>query len=130
MSRLIGNGLVFVGIVSIVPTYIYSTSFRKNITVKNKYIAVKDGYSRYMITDKHDNIYHVSKSLFFLKFDNAETWAKINENKMYDIRGYGFRSPLFNMYPKIIHINDPTLIDDNIGRLLEHFPLIPKKLRI
>lgn len=104
MINLITIGIPIIGITVSSLAYTFGTGFTQQITIKDKYIAQHDGFSRYMIVNNSDNPYRVAKNLWYMKFDNAETWNQLEKNKTYEIKGYGLRVPMLSLYPNIIRI--------------------------
>ena len=80
----------------------YSTKFTKTITIKNLsyYKGGKTGYN--LVEDETGTIYNVQNTVFYLFFQGAELYASLEENKKYNITGYGLRVPFLNWYPHII----------------------------
>ena len=80
----------------------YTTRFTKTITVKNLsyYKGSKIGYN--LVEDETGKIYNVQNTIFYLFFEGAELYASLEENKKYNITGYGLRVPFLNWYKHII----------------------------
>lgn len=117
----------FVGIIGVVgifvggsASYTYSTKFDRVITVKDKYITNYDNRANLMIVDNENNIFRVSRSLWLLKFDNAETWNKLEKDKSYNITGYGIRIPFLRMYPHIVNTKSIDNLPNNIPSTREN----------
>jgi hypothetical protein len=84
--------------------YSYSTYNETQITVENKYTRILDGNTSYMVADKENKLYRVNRSLWYLRFDHAEAWNSLKENNQYKVGYYGWRVPLFQMYPNIVKV--------------------------
>ncbi len=100
---------VLVTIACIPSTYIHFTRFNKNIRVNSKYITRRNKNT--MIIDDEQNFYQVSNSLLLLKFNKVgdiETGTEMEEDKNYQVTGYGIRSPILQMYPKILTAVEKT----------------------
>ena len=97
-----------VGLIIIIPIIIEAilactTKFTKTITVKKlSYYkgSSRSGYN--LVEDETGEIYNVQNAIFFLFFQGAELYASLEENKKYNITGYGLRVPFLNWYPQII----------------------------
>lgn len=97
--------LIFILAISII--FQIGSHFEKNITITKKYTSV--GGVRYIvpsytIIDTENNIYHVSNVWWKADFNNAEDWNNIYVGKTYRVKGWGYRIPLFEMYPNIYEI--------------------------
>jgi hypothetical protein len=99
-----GSLLVFGTCIFAKMSYSYGTYFEKSVTVKDKYVRVVDGRSLYMISDVDNQIYRIGKSIWYWKFDNAETWVSLNPNKKYNIKGYGWRIPFLHLFPNVFTV--------------------------
>lgn len=111
-NTIVGAQIAIIGL-SIFGTavFTYSTIFKKDILIKEKYITHSNGSSNYMVVDQNDNLFRVSRCLWLLKFDNAETWNQLKINNSYTVNGYGFRFPFFRIYPNIISIEIKMIKD-------------------
>ena len=80
----------------------YITRFTKTITVKNLsyYKGSKAGYN--LVEDETGQIYNVQNTIYYLFFEGAELYASLEENKKYNITGYGLRVQFLNWYKHII----------------------------
>lgn len=91
---------------SIPLVYTYGTPFEKNITIKKKFTRVKGGRDSssqiFMVCDNNNDNYKVEKSILWLKFNATELWTDLEDNKNYNIKGYGWRVGFLNLYPNII----------------------------
>lgn len=97
--------LIIIPIISLKGLYAYNTYFEKEIKVKDKYTRLNEGNGSYMMSDSNNNIYRFGKSLWFMKFDNAETWNSLEKEESYKISGYGWRIPLLNIYPNVVKVD-------------------------
>lgn len=83
------------------------THFEKNITIKQKYL--RSPYRKadlYMIVDNNNTIYELNNTWWKFDFNRAEKWSMLEINNMYKVKGYGFRIPIFNMYPNIYYVSN------------------------
>ena len=55
-----------------------------------------------MVCDNSNDNYRVEKSLLWWKFNATELWTDLENNKNYNIKGYGWRVGVLNLYPNII----------------------------
>lgn len=104
-----------VTLVGICASYAYGTKFEKNITVKKNYQRVGNSiegpaHHIYMVSDSENNSYSVSKSLWYNQWNNNKLWNELEENSSHKIVGYGWRIPIFDVYPVIIR-SDKISID-------------------
>ena len=85
--------------------YTLFTSHNKIITVDKKYKFVRNGFTEFMIIDQNGQHYNVNNSFWYLKWNSNEDWHKIETNNKIKIKYYGWRVPLFGMFPNIIMSN-------------------------
>ena len=99
---------IFIVILILQIIYIFSTTFEKTIIINQKYTGTSGNRKRvstkYMITDTDNNVYIVSNSIFYLKWDSAERWSTMKEGNSYKISGFGKRISFLQMYPTIMNI--------------------------
>lgn len=84
--------------------YIYLTRFKKTIIVDEKFTYGGKTTDR-TISDTEGNIYKVKNSIYYLYWNSAEIFDKLDKNNKFEIEGYGKRIPIFGMYPNIIKAN-------------------------
>jgi hypothetical protein len=82
--------------------YAIGTKEEKEIVVSKKYQFTKNGISEFMLIDKRGKHYNVNNSVWYWKWDSIEDWCSIEENKKIKIKSYGWRVPVFGMFPNII----------------------------
>ena len=82
----------------------FLTHFNKKITVKNKYIRYRRKGSAYHIVDTNGDIYQVGNVWFKGDFNRAEDYNEIELGKTYNVKGYGFRLGILDMYKTIYRI--------------------------
>lgn len=93
-------GLPFVMFVHAIFTY--STSKDNELYIKQKYTYCTNGFTNFMIIDSAGLHYKVNNSLWYLKFNSIEDWAKIEPNDTIKIKEYGYRIPCFGIFPNIV----------------------------
>ena len=88
--------------------FYYSTSFEKDIIVKEKYISqVYNKYGStpiYYVVGSDDTTYQIVDMWWKFKFNNMDDYAKINIGKTYRVKGYGKRIPFLGAVYKIYDI--------------------------
>jgi len=96
-SKLIGS------LTLLVPhgAYVFMTKNEKDMLVTAKYKFSKHGYEQFMIVDNENNHYCVNNSLWFWRWNAIEDWHSINISKNYKFWYYGWRWPVFGMFPNI-----------------------------
>jgi len=86
----------------------YSTSFEKDITVKEKYtsqIYGKYGSTPiYFIVASDDTTYQIVSMWWKLDFNIIDDYAKLNVGKTYRVKGYGKRIPFIGMVQNIYDV--------------------------
>ena len=96
-----------VGTITIISTichcaYALGSVKNKIIKIDKKYKFNRNGFTEFMITDNNGKHYNVTNSLWYWKWDSLEDWHKLEPNKEIVIKYYGWRYPLFGMFPNII----------------------------
>jgi len=87
-------------------SYALFTCKNKIIKVDKKYKFVRNGFTEFMIIDQNGKHYNVNNSFWFWKWDSNEDWHKI-QNTEIKIKYYGWRIPLFGVFPNIIMSEQP-----------------------
>lgn len=89
--------------------YSYGTVKTETFTVDKRFcISDSKKNNKYMVSVMSDNdykkIFVVDISYLHFVFKDVELWAKLQEEKTYDITYYGFSIPDFGIHPKIIGV--------------------------
>ena len=82
--------------------YAFSTCKKENITIEKKYKMNRNGFTEFMIIDNKGRHFNVNNSVWYWKWDSVEDWNNIKENKNLDIKYYGYRIPVFGMFPNVV----------------------------
>jgi len=85
--------------------YAYSTVKTEEIKVMTKYKLVNRGFTNFMIIDNKGRHFNVNNSLWFWKWDSIEDWSSIKTQNSLFIKYYGWRIPLFGLFPNIVNSN-------------------------
>lgn len=96
-----------IGTVTIISTvnhyaYVLGSVENKLIKIDKKYQFDRNGFTEFMIIDDKGEHYNVTNSLWYWKWDAIEDWHNIELNKLIMVKYYGWRYPLFGMFPNII----------------------------
>jgi hypothetical protein len=91
--------VVFIVVINML--YAYATRFEKIIKIKETNVF-RGKYGVNTIADIDGNIYSVENSWFYLFFNSTELYTQFDAGNTYNITGYGYRIPVFNVYPNII----------------------------
>ena len=59
-----------------------------------------------MIIDNNGRHFNINNSLWYWKWDSLEDWSKINKDDTLYVRYYGWRIPIFGIFPNIIQSFD------------------------
>jgi hypothetical protein len=84
-------------------SYTLLTTKDKYLTITNKYLYTENGFTKFMIIDNHHNHYCINNSLWYWKWDSIEDWNKIHINDKLHVKLYGYRIPLFSLFPNIFY---------------------------
>jgi len=83
-------------------SYALGTVENKIVKIYKKYQFTRNGFTEFMIVDDNGKHYNVNNSLWYWKWDSIEDWHKLEPNKEIIIKYYGWRMPLFGLFPNIV----------------------------
>jgi len=87
--------------------YVYSTKFKKTITIDQKYTyGSNNSKGNQSISDTNNNIYIVKNSLYLLHWTSVELFNKMDIGKTYEVEGYGYRIPFLGFFPNIVKVKE------------------------
>lgn len=92
-------------------SYALGTVENKIIQINKKYLFDRNGFTEFMIVDDNGKHYNVNNSLWYWKWDSIEDWHKLEPNKDIVIKYYGWRVPLFGIFPNIIMSKQDKVLD-------------------
>jgi len=82
--------------------YVYSTKFKKIITVDEKHTyGSNNAKGSQSISDTNNNVYILKNSIYVLHWTSVEVFNKLDEGNKYEIEGHGIRFPLGGWFPNI-----------------------------
>lgn len=113
MNDIVGMTLGVISIGGAVGHFSYAigTAENKLIKVNKKYQFDRNGFTEFMIIDENGNHYNVNNSVWYWKWDSIEDWHKLETNKEIAIKYYGWRIPLFGLFPNIIMTRQDHVLD-------------------
>jgi hypothetical protein len=91
--------------------YTFSTEKTDAIIVRKKYKMNRGGYTDFMIIDDKDRHFNVNNSFWYWKWNSNEDWHKIEEKTQIFIKYYGWRVPVFGLFPNIVISNKREFLD-------------------
>ena len=86
--------------------YALGTGTEEEIPITRKYAMVRHGFTEFMVVDSRGRHFNVNNSLWYWKWDSVEEWYRIQEGETRRVRMYGWRSPLWGMFPNIVGVMD------------------------
>ena len=86
--------------------YAIGTKEEKEIFVTKKYTFDRNGFTEFMIVDINGNHYNINNSLWYWKWNSIEDWSAIKENSTINAKFYGWRVPIFGVFPNIVNSTD------------------------
>ena len=104
-------------------SYALGTVENKIIQINKKYLFDRNGFTEFMIVDDNGKHYNVNNSLWYWKWDSIEDWHKLEPNKEIIIKCYGWRIPLFGLFPNIVMSDKATVLNSMASaeyRVLEY----------
>lgn len=100
--------------------YTFSTTQTDNIQVVKKYKMNRNGFTDFMIIDDKGRHFNINNSVWFWKWNSIEDWHKIEEKKELPIKYYGWRYPIFGLFPNIVSLDrgEHCSFNDNVVKHL------------
>ena len=86
--------------------YAIGTKEEKEIFVTKKYKFDRNGFTEFMIVDINGKHYNINNSLWYWKWNSIEDWCAIKENSRINTKFYGWRVPIFGVFPNIVNSTD------------------------
>ena len=104
INKIVIKTITIISTISTISHCAYALGSVENkfITIDKKYQFDRNGFTEFMIVDENGEHYNVTNSLWYWKWDSIEDWHKLEPNKEIVIKYYGWRYPLFGMFPNII----------------------------
>jgi hypothetical protein len=102
-------GLMFVALVlGACVGYPLGTGFERDITVTDFEATTDSSGNVYLFSDELGNVYQADDCLMRGHFSSGNVYFKVQQSKgnRVHIKGYGWRFPLFSLYPNVIGITD------------------------
>ena len=103
LSTILGHGM-----------YAFTTAETKMIGIRNKYTFDRNGFTEFMVIDDNGNHYNVNNSFWYWKWNSIEDWHKLEPKNDVIIKYYGWRAPLFGLFPNIIMSNKASIGNETI----------------
>jgi hypothetical protein len=82
---------------------------------------VRNGFTEFMVVDEKGRHLNVNNSLWYWKWDSIEEWYKIEPNKNFFIKYYGWRVPLFGLFPNIVTTDNENFLNPNKTKKIDLF---------
>lgn len=99
-------GIPFLGIITFGNLcYAIGTKEEKEIFVSKKYKFDRNGFTEFMVVDINGKHYNINNSLWYWKWNSIEDWYSVKENSTINVKFYGWRVPIFGIFPNIIETN-------------------------
>ena len=99
--------LTLVMLASVIYSFVYiSMSGHETIIVQEKWVKYHGGDAKYLVSSIDGQVFEISDSLWYWRFDSSNVYAKVKPNVVYDIKTEGFRFPFFSDYKNIIELSE------------------------
>ncbi len=85
--------------------YVVTSKEYNNIKITDKYQMVRHGFTDFMVIDDQGRHFNVNNSFWFWKWNSIEDWNKIAIGDNISVKYYGWRVPLFGIFPNIYELN-------------------------
>lgn len=102
INHLISSTKYVVAMSAVHFCYAMGTQEDTTIVVTHKYQFVTGGASHFMVVDERGKHYVVNNSLWFWKWDSLEDWHALCKRRPAVVHVYGWRVPIFGMFPIIV----------------------------
>ena len=83
--------------------YAIGTKEEKEIFVTKKYTFDRNGFTEFMVIDINGKHYNINNSVWYWKWNSIEDWSSIKENNTINAKFYGWRVPIFGIFPNIVN---------------------------
>ena len=83
--------------------YAIGTKEEKELFVAKKYKFDRNGFTEFMVVDINGKHYNINNSLWYWKWNSIEDWSSIKENSTINVKFYGWRVPIFGIFPNIVN---------------------------
>jgi hypothetical protein len=84
--------------------YALSTEKTEEIQISRTYKMTRHGFTEFMVVDKKGRHFNVNNSLWYWKWDSVEEWERVKKDDSLSIQYYGWRKPVFGLFPNIVHV--------------------------
>lgn len=116
--------IIGVGLISHL-TYALGTSVNDKSIIVKKYTMVRNGFTDFMIIDDKGRHFNVNNSLWYWKWNSIEEWHNLNEGDELEFKYYGWRWPVFGLFPNVYRIGQNNHIENQ--PLIDKIKIITKK---
>lgn len=112
MKRIIIGvvALVFIGLMfTNAPYQLLTQRTLEGVIISDKQISTETDkdtgtvVSTYLIYT-NQGVFRNDDARWFLKFDSSDFYGNLEKGKAYDLKVYGWRIPIFSMYPNIVRM--------------------------
>jgi len=86
--------------------YARGTGTEEEIRIQKTYMMVRGAYTEFMVVDDKGRHMNVSNSLWYWKWDAVEEWGRLQVGDTRRVRLYGWRSPLWGLFPNVVGVMD------------------------
>ena len=109
------KGLLLVTSLASHCTYAITTNNKDVTIIEKKYTMVRNGFTEFMIIDNEGRHFNINNSLWYWKWNSIEDWHKIKEGSVIKFKYYGWRIPLFGLFPNI-YMSDSDKFSDSMPK--------------
>lgn len=90
---------------SVHAAYSLSTEKVEEIQITQTYQMNRFGFTDFMVVDTRGRHFNVNNSLWYWKWDAIEDWSRLKKGDTLAVQYYGWRKPVFGLFPNIVHIH-------------------------
>lgn len=91
--------------------YALKTADSEKSVIVKKYKVVRNGFTDFMVMDEKGRHFNVNNSLWYWKWNSIEDWSNIKEGEELYFKYYGWRIPVFGLFPNIYMSNRAEFLD-------------------
>jgi hypothetical protein len=83
--------------------YAYGSQKTGIIRINRSYMYTQNGGTEFMVIDQNGKHYNVNNSFWYWKWNSIEDWHKMEMGDVIHVKYYGYRIPIFGMFPNIVY---------------------------
>ena len=78
------------------------TNGTETITIKEKWVKYHNDDAKYLVSSTQNEVYQITDTIFYLRWNSSDLYAKLQPGMVCKIQYQGFRFPIMSDYKNII----------------------------